>query len=115
MLLVHYADLKRDREGEMRRVAEFLEIDIDEDLWPELVEAAGFEAMKRHGNKLIPMAAALWGADGAARFFNKGMNGRWQTAFSAADLERYEHKVRERFSAELAEWLENGSGASQPA
>ncbi len=32
ILLVHYADLKRDREGEMRRVAEFLEIDIEEDL-----------------------------------------------------------------------------------
>ncbi len=115
MLLVHYADLKRDREAEMRRVAEFLAIDIDEAAWPELVEAAGFDAMKRQGNDLIPMAAAIWGADGADRFFHKGMSGRWQTAFSAADLDRYRHKVGERFPAELSQWLENGSRETQRA
>jgi aryl sulfotransferase len=115
MLLVHYADLKRDREGEMRRVAEFLDIYIDEDLWPELVEAAGFDAMKRQGHDLLPMAAMLWGADGADRFFNKGKNGRWQTAFSAEDLESYDAKVRQRFSPSLARWLESGARPTQPA
>lgn len=115
MLLVHYADLKRDREAEMRRVAQFLKIDIDEALWPELVEAAGFEAMKRQGNDLIPMARDIWGAEGADRFFKRGTNGHWQTAFSVADLDRYGQKVRERFPGELADWLEHGSAPRQPA
>jgi aryl sulfotransferase len=35
MLLVHYNDLKADREVEMRRIAEFLNIEISATLWPE--------------------------------------------------------------------------------
>ena len=50
VLMVHYADLKVDREGEMRRIADFLGISIPESVWPSLVAAAGFEEMKsRHG------------------------------------------------------------------
>ena len=47
VLLVHYNDLKADLSGEMRRVADFLGISVPPDIWPELVEAAGFEAMRR--------------------------------------------------------------------
>jgi hypothetical protein len=43
VLLVHYADLQRDLEGEMRRIAQRLDIDIDEDRLPDLVPAAGIE------------------------------------------------------------------------
>lgn len=38
-----------------------------------------------------------------------------QAAFSVADLDRYLQKVRERFSGELADWLEHGSAPRQPA
>ena len=40
VLLVHYADLKRDRAGEMRRIADFLGIATPEALWPSLVGAS---------------------------------------------------------------------------
>lgn len=108
MLLVHFADLKANLEAEMRRIADFLAIDIPEPLWPELVEAAGFDAMKRQGDELIPMAKALWGDEGAKRFFNKGTNGRWKDVVSSADLDCYDRKVAELFPPELARWLENG-------
>jgi aryl sulfotransferase len=108
ILLVHYADLKRDREAEMRRVAKFLDIEIADSLWPELVDAAGFEAMKRQGDALIPEANHLWGEDGSKRFFNKGKNGRWKDVVRVADLDRYDAKVREAFSPELGDWIENG-------
>ena len=36
LLMVHYADMKADLEGEMRRVAGFLEIEVPERLWPGL-------------------------------------------------------------------------------
>ena len=112
VLLVHYADLKAGREGEMRRVAEFLDIEIDEALWPGLVEAAGFEAMKRDGDKLLPMAGMLWDG-GARRFLHKGTNGRWREAFAREDLDAYAAKVEREFPPELAAWLEHGRlGAS---
>ena len=107
MLLVHYADLKKDRGGEMRRIAEFLEIEIAESLWPELIEAASFEAMKRQGAELAPATLDMF-EGGANRFFNKGTNGRWRDVFSKADLARYEEKVKTDFSPELARWVEHG-------
>lgn len=112
LLLVHYADLKRDLAGGMRRIAEFLDIEIAEDLWPELVEAAGFEAMRRQGDQLIPTLQMLWGTEGAKRFFNKGGNGRWRNAFTEADLGSYDAKVRNAFAPDLAMWIEHGSAAS---
>jgi aryl sulfotransferase len=111
MLLVHYADLKQDRAGEMRRIADFLNIGIPESLWPELVEAAGFDAMKSHGEEIFPAGDVFEG--GANRFFHKGTNGRWQNVVSAKDLELYDAKVKKHFAPDLARWIEHGwRGAS---
>src|SRR5437868_5933224 len=54
--MLHYADLTRDREGEMRRLAKALGITIDEGKWPSLVEAAGFAAMKARASDNAPGA-----------------------------------------------------------
>ena len=107
MLLVHYADLIKDRAGEMRRVAKFLEIEIPESTWPAIIQAAGFDAMKSQGNELIPAAQALW-EQGSNQFFNKGTNGRWRTVVAKADLARYDALVNEMFTPDLAHWLEHG-------
>jgi aryl sulfotransferase len=40
LLIVHYNDLTADLGGEMRRIADFLSIEVDDDQWPALVEAA---------------------------------------------------------------------------
>jgi aryl sulfotransferase len=107
VLLVHYNDLKADRGGEMRRIAEFLDIAIPETLWPRLVDAAGFDAMKRDGDALIPAAHMLW-EGGPGRFLNKGTNGRWRDCVSAADLAHYEARVARELSPSLARWVEHG-------
>ena len=107
VLLVHYNDLKADRAGEMRRIAEFLEIEISPSLWPELVEAASFEAMKRQGEDLLPGASRSWD-NGAGRFLYKGTNGRWQDVVRPEDLAAYEVKVKAAFSPDLARWIEHG-------
>lgn len=85
VLLVHHADMKKDLGGEMRRIANFLAITVAEDLWPELVEAAGFEAMKRQADALMPGAIDTW-EGGGNTFLNKGTNGRWRDVFRAEDL-----------------------------
>ncbi len=107
VMLVHYNDLKADRDGEMRRIARFLDIEIPGALWPQLVEAASFEAMKRDGDALMPFAQLLW-EGGSGRFLNKGTNGRWQDGVAAEDLAVYEAKVRSAFSPALAQWIEQG-------
>lgn len=107
VLLVHYNDLKADREGEMRRLAGFLGIDVPEPLWPRLVEAASFEAMKREGEALMPLAHALW-EGGPSRFLHKGTNQRWRDVVAPEDLARYEERVQRELSPALARWVEHG-------
>ena len=113
VLLVHYADLKRDRETEMRRIAQFLDIEIPESLWPQLVEAAGFDAMKRDGESLLALAHRLWDG-GPQRFLNKGTNGRWRDHFAPEDVKRYEERVAQEFSPALARWVEHGREGRDP-
>ncbi|WP_408611843.1 sulfotransferase domain-containing protein [Falsiroseomonas oryzae] len=111
ILLVHYADLKADLDGEMRRIADFLGISIPGDLWPALVGAADFEAMKRDGKRLLPNADRAH-EGGADRFFFKGTNDRWRGVLTEDDLALYEVKVRERFPPGLATWVDGGRRAA---
>ena len=107
LLMVHYRDLKADLHGEMRRIAEFLEIAVPERLWPTLLRAASFEEMKRHGNQLqTTVARALIG--GAATFFHKGENNRWRGVLTGDDLAAFEARARERLEPECAAWLQAG-------
>jgi aryl sulfotransferase len=109
VLLVHYADLLADLAAEMRRIARFLGIGIEERRWPSLVQAAGFEAMKAAGDELMPFTKAMF-ADGSRRFFNKGVNGRWREVLTEDDLALYETRVREMLTPGLASWLDGGRG-----
>lgn len=111
ILMVHYADLKADLAGEMRRIADFLGIAIPDDLWPALVGAADFEAMKRDGKRLLPKADRSHDG-GADRFFFKGRNERWRGVLTEDDIALYETTVRERFTPGLAAWVDSGRRAA---
>jgi aryl sulfotransferase len=114
LLLAHYADLKADLDGEMRRIAEFLDITVDEAVWPSLVRAAGFEAMKAAGAELMPQARSMF-AEGASRFFHKGESGRWKTLFTDGDVADYAAKARTELTPGLIAWLSAGRhGAGDP-
>ena len=107
-LLVHYNDLSRDLDGEMRRIAGFLGIAVNEAVWPSLVHAAGFAQMRKAGEQLMPQTRTMFAEGGAERFFNKGTNGRWRDVLTADDLAAYDAKVRESLTPDLAAWLEFG-------
>jgi aryl sulfotransferase len=106
LLLVHYNDLKADLDGEMRRIAEFLEIAPPREIWPSLVEAATFEAMKRNGNVILAGAEKIF-EGGSDRFLFKGTNGRWRDVLTADDLALYEQAAK-RLTPGLAHWLQGG-------
>ncbi len=108
LLMVHYNDLLADLDGEMRRIAAFLRIDVNEDVWPSLVRAAGFKEMQARGEAITPGANRLFGEGGVRRFFNKGTNGHWRGVLTDGDLALYDAKVREKFPPNLKAWLEEG-------
>jgi aryl sulfotransferase len=107
LLHVHYADLKADLVGEMRRISEFLEIDTSAARLSELAAAATFDAMKRDGESLLPKIGEHFDK-GSERFLNKGTNGRWKDFLTPADLARYDAVIKARLSPEMARWIENG-------
>ena len=58
VLFVHFANLKRDMPGQMRRIAQFLGIPIDEARWEEIIEYCSFDWMKRNTAKVAPRQGA---------------------------------------------------------
>ena len=107
VLLAHYNDLLADLDGEMRRIAAFLSIDVDESVWPSLVEAATFDDMKRRGKELLPAVEFVF-EGGLDRFLYKGSNGRWRDAIPPDLIAAYEEMAASRFSPGLARWIEHG-------
>ena len=107
VLMVHYNDMKADLDGEMRRIAAFLQIETPDTLWPDLVEAATFAAMQRDGDALIPHAAMNW-RDGAKTFLYKGTNERWRDVLTEADIADYDAAAAKGMSPSLRAWVENG-------
>jgi aryl sulfotransferase len=105
--LVHYADLLRDTEGEMRRIAAFLEIDVPERCWPEIVRAVSFAEMKRQGERYVPGGGQFW-KGGAQTFLHKGTNGRWRDVLSDDDLKLYDAACDRALTRECRRWLEHG-------
>jgi aryl sulfotransferase len=106
---VHFANLKRDMPGEMRRIAGFLGIPIDEGRWDDIVEYCTFDWMKRNATKSVPLGGAFWDA-GAEVFINKGVNGRWRDTLGPGEIEEYESRALLELGAECARWLATGEG-----
>jgi len=107
VLLVHYANLKRNLPGQMRRIARFLDIAIDHDRFPEIVGRCTFDYMKEHADEMMPHAKMAFVGGGAA-FIHKGINGRWRDRLTPDDVAAYETRARQELGAECAHWLETG-------
>lgn len=105
--LLHYADLKRDMEGEMRSLAAFLDIPIDAARWPAIVEYCSFDWMKRNAARAVPLGGAFWDG-GAETFIHKGVNGRWIETLSAAESAEYEARAERELGTACARWLAHG-------
>ncbi len=106
-MFIHFSDLKKDMPSETRKIATFLEIEINDENWPSILEYCSFEWMKHNATKSVPLAGAAW--DGGAKIFiNKGVNGRWVDTLSDADLQEYEERAELELGKECAELLKYG-------
>lgn len=104
VLMLHFADLKADLPGQIRRIAGFLEIPIDESRFPAIFEHCSFAWMKANATRSVPLGGAFWDG-GADTFIHKGTNGRWRDRLTPADVERYEACARVELGEECADWL----------
>ena len=107
VLLVHFNNLKADLPGEIRRIANFLEIDIDEEKFPAIVEHCTFDYMKVHANEFSALMEQVFDGGGSS-FINKGTNGRWRDRLSPEDVRKYEEYASREMSPECAKWIATG-------
>ncbi len=105
---IHFADLKCDMAGEIRRLAKFLEIPIEEDNWDAILLHCSFDYMKANATKSVPLGGAFWDG-GAKTFIHKGKNGRWRDTLSQDDVQRYEDRAIKELGPECAHWLAKGN------
>ena len=109
VLFVHFADLKSDMPGVMRRIAGFLDIPIDESKWNAVCEHCSFDWMKTNAAKSVPLGGAFWDG-GAETFIHKGVNGRWLDTLSEQDITAYETRAQKELGTACAHWLATGEG-----
>lgn len=111
ILFVHYSDLLADLEGEIRRIARFLEIEVRDAAWPLIVRNCSFAEMKAKGEWFAPQGGVPF-KGGAQSFFHKGTNGRWREMLSPKELLLYDAAARRELTGDCRQWLETGTTAA---
>lgn len=101
---LHFAELKRDMGGKMREIADFLDVAVAPETWPELERLCSFEWMKANADHVTPLGGVIF-EGGGATFINQGTNGRWQDVLPAADSAAYEARARAELGEDCAAWL----------
>ena len=101
--LIHYADLSRDLEGEMKRLADLLELTVQPEMWPRLVKAASFDQMRSRAEDFAPDPSGVLKDKGA--FFRRGVSGAGRELLAPGEIDRYHARAAELAPADLLEWL----------
>jgi aryl sulfotransferase len=110
--LFHYADLKADLPGQLRRLATVLSIEVSRQRLEQLAAAASFERMRHRADELAPgVDANLWRSN--KDFFRSGTNGQWQDLLDPGAIDRYTRRVGELAPPDLAQWLHTGRSGSR--
>jgi aryl sulfotransferase len=108
VLFVHYNDMQADLEAEMRRVAAFLDIEVDEPRWPGLVERCTFASMKRRSAEIGEFSNFVGGAE---TFLYKGTNGRWRDVLTEEEVSAFDRRARELLAPDAYAWTTSGRAA----
>lgn len=103
ILLVHYDDLSRDLEGQMRQIAIHLGISIPDERWPELVQAATFDSMRDRVDQLAPNSGGILKSSKA--FFRRGRSGAGAEALTQQELQHYYRRTECLAPPEPLQWL----------
>jgi aryl sulfotransferase len=107
VLMVHFAKLKVDAPTEIRRIAAFLDIPIDEARWELILEHCSFDWMKANATRMAPNGGVPW-EGGAQTFIHRGVNGRWSETLTPEEILEYEARAVRELGSECAHWLATG-------
>ncbi len=102
IVLLHYADLCADLDGQMRQLARRLDITVPEPAWPALVEAATFDSMRAAAEKVTGGGQIL---KSASAFFRRGTSGAGRELLTEEELTRYDARAAALAPPDMLGWL----------
>jgi len=108
VLHVHFANLKKDTKGEVKRIAGFLGIEVTDDQLEHVLAKTTIESMRVDKLMFSNMADVMF-EGGRESFFYKGTNTRWKDVLTQADNDALEKKAKEKVPADLWEFLKTGN------
>ncbi len=107
VLVLHYADMRKDPHAAIRQIADHLDIPVSRETADRIAEATSFSNMKANADRFAPHAA-----DGilhdAAAFFDSGQSNKFAGKISVAQLAAFEAALTRQLSPAAAHWLLNG-------
>lgn len=92
LLFLKYEDMKRDFDGQLRRIASYLGYQLSEEVIDRIKTATSFSRMKTEqfsNHREIPQLEG---------FFRKGEIGSWKDQFTVAQSEAFDRLYRERMN-----------------
>jgi len=108
VLMLHYSDMLRDHKGSIKKIQEFLGMNLTANQFEAVCEYTSFSWMKKHGGKfaiqhLLPIRVLA--ADGMVR---KGAIGEGQTELSKQALKDFDEVCAKHLTPEQKDWMLNG-------
>jgi aryl sulfotransferase len=106
VMLTHFNHLKADMRGEIAKIAAFLEIEVDENTWPAILEHCSIDYMREHAAKIEQLDQIFKG--GGRSFVYKGTNGRWRDVLSPEEVKKCDDVAAKNLTPDCARWLATG-------
>lgn len=110
VIFMHYADMKKDHEGSVRKIAGFLGEDPTEDQWANILEYTSFQWMKRNESKFEANTAGKVPILKSGAMMRQGEIGKAKADGMTDEISRHLRDVGSRIcpDADAVQWLYEG-------
>jgi aryl sulfotransferase len=106
VLLVHYSKMINDFENEIKRIAQFIDVDVANLNLEKIKANCSFAFMKDNADKFIPFNGKHM--TDAKAFFQAGPERDSKKTINAEQIQKFDQLALEKMGAECAKWLETG-------
>jgi len=107
LLRLHYADMLRDLDAAVARIADHVGIAHPADLMAQLVDAARFDSMQANAARFTPSAGQeFWHNE--TGFFESASSRKWEGRLTEDDLAVYDARMNDLLGPDERAWLEWG-------